>query len=69
MVERLPGCGDGPVHVPLGGMRHAADDLLGVRGDDLDDIPPERIDQLPADEQFSVFDKLAHGCCLPRRGT
>ena len=38
LVERPPRRRDRPVHIGPRGVRHAPDDLLGVRRDDLDDV-------------------------------
>ena len=48
------GGGDGPVDVGGGALGHAADDLLGVRRDDLDDVGAGGVDPLAADEELLV---------------
>ncbi len=57
-VEGGAGGGDRLVHVRARGVRHPADDLFGVRRDDLDDVPARRIGQLAADEELSVLDEV-----------
>jgi hypothetical protein len=64
-VERLARDGDRPVHVLGRRVRDASDDLFGVRRDHLDDVLAQRVRQLPADEQLSVFHELGHDRRLP----
>jgi hypothetical protein len=53
--------GHGPVDVGAGGVRDAADDLLGVGGYDLDGAAVlQGIDEPSADDKLSVFDELGH---------
>jgi ParB family chromosome partitioning protein len=51
LVERSPGRGDRPVDVGGAGVGDPADDLLGVGGDDLDDVRAVGLDPLAADEE------------------
>src|SRR3546814_9136466 len=54
LVEGLAGGGDGTVDVGSRPLRHAADDLLAVRGDHLDHVRAGGGDPLAADEEFLV---------------
>ena len=56
--ERAPGGGDGQLDVGGGGARHAADDLLGGRVDDVDLLAGGGLSPLPADEHRGFHGQL-----------
>ena len=63
LVEGGAGGGDGPVDVGRRALGHPADQLLGVGGDDLDDVGAGGVDPLAADEELLV-DLHGFGCLL-----
>ena len=55
LVEGLARRADGAVHVGRRRIRHAADHLLGVGGDDVDAALGVRVHQLATDEDLTAF--------------